>query len=181
MGPGSLAVSSPSSPGVGIGVGGSPAAEEEATAENLILWTEEQDNAVWSRTLSVIVSVDAAAAPTGPMTADGLSSLLINSTMAAQSSAVAASAGDPVTVNHALTADWVRVSATGTFVGLAYTFSVYLRGGDQGSLVQLALERAGGVLRCRLIDREDGVSAFVWGAQLEQSATATAYQRREGT
>lgn len=172
MGPGALAVSSPSSPGVGIGVGGSPAEEAGGGNPNLLLWTEEFDNAVWSKSgASVAADVDG-----------NVDRVTLTATTGSigQTSATAASVGATATATASLTASMTRFSVSGTYDGLPYTFSVEMRDAATPD-VQLRLEIVGGFLRASIRDVGDAATPECTAAQLEQSATATAYQRREGT
>lgn len=174
-----IGVSSPSSPGVGIGVGGSTGAELGPNP-NLLLWTEAFDHAAWVRT-SLAVAADFTTGPTGTATADNLTS---SSPTAAirQVSTTAASAGAAATANVNAMATWTRYSVTGSYDGLDYTFSVYMKDASGGGIptLRLRLDRSGGFLRCSIEDTGDELPYCAWGAQLEQASAPSAYQGREG-
>ena len=172
-------VRSPSTPGVGVGIGGSPVVDEPGENPNLLLWTEALDNAVWTKSAGVTVAANVAADPVSAPTADRVTSPALNGSVS-QVSLTAAATGSAVTLDYTLTTSWSRQEATGTFDGLPFTFSCYLKAGDAGSDVRLQLDRSGGFLRVQVIDRADGVVVLAWGAQLEQAASASAYRAREG-
>lgn len=150
-----------------------------AANPNLLLWTEEMDNAVWVKSGGVTVSADFANDPAGNLTADRVTSPALDGAIA-QISATAAAVGAAVTLDYALTSSWSRQEVVGSFDGLSYTFSVHLKAGDIGAAVRLQLDRSGGFLRVQVIDRADGLQVLIWGAQLEQSVSSTAYQKRSG-
>lgn len=144
-------------------------------AENLLLWTEALDNAAWTTSAgSVAVTANAAAAPAETITAESLE--FSPNARFGQTSSVAATAGAFAFHTYDTVVTWVRASVTGTFDGVAYTFSIYLWGA--GFVVQLRLERVGGFLRCSLSDAGDEAIVLAWGAQLEVGGVATPYVPR---
>lgn len=173
-------VRSPSSPGVGVGIGGSPVVEEPGANPNLLLWTEAFDNAVWTATSAAIVA-DAVADPFAVLTAETVT----NSAGGAlrQISGTASTTGAAATALVDTGGEWIRRSVSGTFDSLSYTFSVYLRDGTGGGIpsLRLRLDRSGGFLRCSIEDAGDEAIYHAWGAQLEQAASASTYQKREGS
>lgn len=160
---------------------GAPVAVAPAGANpNLLLWTEEFDNAVWAKT-NCTVRVSEAVDPGGAATADAMASTAPEAALR-QTTDVAAVAGDAVTQAVAFTTSYVRGSVTGTFDGQQYTFSIYVR--DTGLAldpsITLRLDRAGGFLRCSIEDPVgDGDYVLAW-AQLEAAGAATTYTYRGG-
>lgn len=138
---------------------------------NLLLFTEQLDNAVWTKA-SVTVTADAATDPLGGATADRIVGSSIASTVT-QASSVSAASGSGAQV-YALTTSWVRYSVTATFDVGQYTFSCWLKeasgGGSDYSLLLLV---SGGKITVRLRDGGDGVTLHAWGAKLESGATPT--------
>lgn len=170
----SLAVAIGVAVGSGAGSSGAPAANP-----NLLLWTEEFDDAVWTAT-DAVVTADQATPPLGARSE--AENVACNAPGAAirQVSTQAATSGGTATFDAAFGPPWTRFSVTGTFDGQAYTFSVYLRdtGVANDPLVTLRLDRSGGFLRCSLEDPVGDGNYMVWGAQLEAAATASSYQGR---
>jgi hypothetical protein len=137
--------------------------------------------AVWTTSGGVVlVTADSGLDPAGTdLTSDLLAFGGTGATIG-QTSATAASTGAVVVSTIAVSGSYVRSSITGTFDGLLYTLSVYLRepiGG--GSELQLRLERSGGFLRGELRDLGDSPSVLAWGWKLE-TPDLTAYVKREG-
>lgn len=170
-------------PDVNLGLGlGSAATFDDAGAPagnpNFLLFSEALDNAVWVPSGGLTVAANIALDPNGAMTAEQLESPALNAALA-QTSTVAATTGAAVFFDYTLTASWSRQQIPGVFDGVAYTFSIHLMGGDQTPM-RIQLDRAGGFLRCSIIDRTDAMVIKAWGAQLEQAASASAYVRRDG-
>lgn len=141
------------------------------------------DDAVWTKVV-VTVTPDDAASPNPPgdgsSTADLCSWGGSNRTLLQASSVVGAAGSYSTTFTPAVS--WNRETLTGSIDGADYTASVYIQDqGATGNQLRLFLEVSGGVIRVRLFSVGGSVAAHVWGWQLEQSASATAYQKREGT
>lgn len=188
----SLGVRSPSSPGVGIGVGGSTVAEAGGANPNLLLWSEEFQREAWTAN-GVTVTADNANDPDGvTVTADLL---------------------DPTPGGGGFNTFLQQVSSAVPVEGRAYTFSFWMKraqGSDEtdfrlgdgvgvssanfGSAVEwtrvsITRTAAPGSTELRVtiqpmgteIGETDLTTIWVWGAKLEEGAVATAYVKREGT
>lgn len=166
--------------GVGLGraVGSSG---EVGPAENLLTWTEELDNAVWSKNV-VTVTADDAANPSPP--GDGSTTADLCSWGGAtrhilQNTAIATAGLASFSTTFAPPAVWERKSVTGTIDGTNYTASVYVQ--DQsvsGNSLRLFLEDPTGVIRVRLLSIGGALAAHVWGFQLEVGSSPTTYVPR---
>lgn len=168
--------------GVGLSVGLAGAPQSGGAAEpnpNLLLWSEAFDNAVWVAT-SATVTANATNDPDGFPTADG-AVFTAGAGALAQTSQTAATSGSTASLVITLPGAWTRRELTGTFDGLAYTFSAWFLDNGSGADVLLRIQRSGGFLVTRIADVGGGASFFAWGAQLEQAAAATAYVKREGS
>jgi hypothetical protein len=149
--------------------------QDPTTNPNLLLWTEELDNAIWQTDSAI--TPDNAIDPLSGSTADTISFLADG--FVSQVSSTAATTGVSGNNGVILTTSWVRYEVTSTFDGLSYVFSVYLRGASGGEEVRLNLSRAGGFLKCFLIENASAPATVrAWGAQLEQAGTASTYQHR---
>lgn len=143
---------------------------------NLLLWTEEFDNAAWTKT-AVTVTADLAADPLGGSTADTAVDA-VGGGAVRQSSATTASTGSAATATVSPLATWSRFSVTGTFDGVSYTWSVHLQDLTETATLRLRLDRFAGKLRAS-VENLGGAATFnLWGAQLEQAASASAYEHR---
>lgn len=167
------------SPALGLGGPVMSQASGPPPIRNLLFWSESLDNAVWVASGGLTVAANVALDPNAAMTAEQLDSPALNAALA-QTSTTPATTGAAVLLDYNLTGAWSRQQVTGPFGGVDYTFSVYLMGGDVGSTARIQLDRSGGFLRCSIIDRTDAMLIRAWGAQLEQSAAATDYVRRDG-
>lgn len=140
------------------------------------------DNAAWTKVV-VTVTPNDAASPNPPgdgsSTADLCSWGGANRTLS-QTTTIAATAGSGA-MSFLPAATWNRETATVAIDGTSYTLSVYVQDlGATGNQLRLFVDVAGGFIRVRLVSLDGTSAAHVWGWQLEQSATATAYQKREG-
>ena len=143
---------------------------------NLLTYTEQFDNAVWNALSgALVITPNTVAAPDGTMTADSVA-----------------------------LANGFKLQALTVSVGVSYTFSVYLRTDTGTKNVQLREANGSGEKTVTVttewqrftlgydsinatnylgIDQRSGTSPsqsgtlYIWGAQLEASATATAYQK----
>jgi hypothetical protein len=181
LGPG---LHSGSALGVGISPGDSPPTAE-APAEpnpNLLLWSEEMQQAVWTVGAgTVLVTADGGLNPTGDETTADLLAFGGTGSVIGQTSATAAATGAAALSTLSLTGGYSRHSLSGTFDGVVYFLSVNLQeplGG--GSELQLRLERSGGFLRGGLRDLGDSPTVLAWGWKLE-TPDLTAYVKREGS
>lgn len=152
---------------------------------NLLLWTEEFDSPVWVKggTLAVIPNVKENPSPPGDggMTADLLTGA---SADAMTQDSIVATVGDPALSGSTVlttTAAYTRVMVTGTFDGLSYSLSYYGRAVSGFVRMRAGLAIVGGKLQAQMVLSTAGTGAWIWGAQLEQAAAPTAYQKREGT
>lgn len=141
------------------------------------------DDAVWTKVV-VTVTPDDAASPNPPGDGSSTADLCFwsgaNRTLA-QTTTVAATAGSGAT-SFLPAATWNRESVTVVIDGASYTASVYVQDqGATGNQLRLFVDVSGGFIRVRLVSLDGSSAAHVWGWQLEQSASATAYQKREGS
>jgi hypothetical protein len=153
-----------------VGAGAAPAANP-----NLLLWTEEMDEAVWIKT-SCSILVDQ----------EGVADEVLSSAAAAsvaQVSATAATTGSDVTQVALIDGGFGRFSVTGTFDGLSYTYAVDLKDTGLAATPELTLRlgRSGGFLRVAIEDAAGDADYLARNHQLEQAATPSAYVRRSGT
>ena len=140
---------------------------------NLLTYTEQFDNAAWTKSATVTVTSNSATSPIGDMTADTVSFSDISQSLVG--------------------------STTTSISGLVVTGSIYVKG-VAGETIQIA---AGGLDELFTLNGQwqrlsltktaitDTINAFnintfggatarvvnIWGAQLETGSTATAYQR----
>lgn len=161
---------------------------------NKLIYTQQFDNATWTKanatSVTPTVSANAAMAPDGTMTADEVAfgaidavedasvirqSLTLGSSVKTGSVYLKAKTAGDVgkslflyfnasgsrvdQVGHVLTADWVRVSTTGLTATGNSLFSVATLGSSLGGANQ------------------DACAAYMWGAQVEEGAAASAYQQ----
>lgn len=145
---------------------------------NLLLWTEELDDPVWTATDASVLA-DQSTTPLGARSqAEEIQSLAATSAVRQVTTTAATTGG--ASAARAITGLWARYSVTGVFDGQSYTFSVYLRdtGVAAAPSVTLRIDRSGGFLRCSLEDPVGDGDYLAWGAQLEAAASASAYQSR---
>ena len=154
-----------------------PAMPEDEPNPNLLLWSEEMQQATWSKT-SCTATADAGADPLSGATAD---EVVFAATGVLAQTAFAATTGATVFLNHTLSSGWVRYSLTGTFDGTAYVLSVWINEpSGSNSELRLQMHRVGGVVVCSLRNTGDDPTVLVWGWKLE-TPDLTAYVKREGT
>lgn len=166
--------------GLSVGLGGAPQSGAPAAPNpNLLLWSEQFQQAVWAK-MSATVDADVALNPAGTeTTADRISLTGLGSII--QLSATGATTGATVTHNVTLTGGFERYDLSGTFDGAVYAASVYIREeGATGFTVRLQLLRSGGFIALRFVDTGDEPVFLAWGAKLE-TPSLTAYVKREGT
>lgn len=167
--------------GIGLAVGLGPPSAGGAggggTNPNLLLWTENFENPVWTLTNGDIIALDQ----------DGTADEFASTGAAAairQASTTAAATGGPYTAGAAMGgSSLVRFSVSGSFGGLLYIFSVMLK--DTGAAavpsLTLRLDRSGGFIRCSIEDSVGDGDFLVGYAQLEQAASFTSYHSRGGS
>lgn len=163
---------------VAIAAGSAPVAGAGGSSinANLLLYTEEFDNAVWTK-FSAVVTPNAGNSPLGSATADEIA--LIGSI--SQVSSVPASSGSAINTDVSPAAAWQRFLVTATFDVGVYTFSVWLRDlAENGLGVTLSLVVSGGFIAARLVDQGDEAVFQAWGAKLETGATATGDETNYG-
>lgn len=161
--------------GVGVGVGLAPEVPQAAgggSNPNLLLFPEAFDNAVWVKTATGVTAnlSDGVNANADQLAMSGTAGIVT------QTTAVAVGAGSAAGLDVALTPFPVRSQVSGTFGGVAYTFSVVLSSEDVGQTVFLLISRVGGVLQVMLTDSDATDPTFTaWGAKLEQAPAFTTY------
>ena len=148
-----------------------PSVLVEAQATNLLLYSQEFDNAWWKKNSSTVTANDAVA-PDGTTTAEKLALGGVNFARIFRNSTVTTSnthtfsiwmkgtAGEQVTLEAGsgsssvvLTADWVRYSVVNT-------------GGETSTNVKVINRHTNG---------DDANDIYIWGAQLEEASTASSY------
>ena len=148
-----------------------PSVLVETQSTNLLLYSQEFDNAWWKKNSST-VTANAAVAPDGTTTAEKLALGGVNSARVFRNSTVTTSnthvlsiwmkgtAGEKVTIEAGsggnsvtLTADWVRYNVVNT-------------GGETSTNVRV-INRAA--------DGDDANDVFIWGIQLEEASTPSSY------
>ena len=159
---------------------GAPAASSPSANPNLLLWSEEMQQAAWTQTGDVTVSANAGLNPAGDEnTGDDLSFGAVNARHG-QTTSIAATTGAAVFLNITLTGSYAPKSLSGTFDGTTYYLSLYIfEPSAGGSDIQLRLEIVGGFLTASLRDTGDDPVVRVWGWKLE-TPTLTDYVKREG-
>lgn len=169
--------------GIGLAVGlGSPPGGGGAAAPNpnLLLWTEEFDNAAWVKT-GASIEADNTAGPISGTTADRINYSAPFGTVA-QASGVAAATGSEAHLDiFDVATVWTRYEISGTFDGVAYVFSIYLKQTEAGIGGRIRIQRSGGFISGSAEDIGDVGSCWTCCAQLEVGSTATAYVRRGGS
>ncbi len=159
----------------GLTMGGEAwAPAEDEPNPNLLLWSEQFQQAAWTKT-NATVTADVGADPLGGTTADQIAFLAGGAVR--QVTAVAAASGVAVTATIATNDE--RPSATGTFDGTVYVFSVHPEPVGGAADIRLRIDRSGGFLRVSIEDAGDEATMTVWGAKLE-TPDLTAYVKREG-
>lgn len=144
---------------------------------NLLRWTEEFGNAVWTAS-AVTVAEDVHEDPLGGSTADSVEDTIGGGAIR-QTTLTAAASGSAATALFSPTASWgPRYSVSGTFDGLAYTWSVWVLDPTASATLRLRLDRFAGKLRCSVENPSGAVLIYLWGAQLEQAGTVGPYTHR---
>jgi hypothetical protein len=157
------------------------AGTEQVAQRNLLRFTEEFDNAAWTKVSGALVTQDTETAPNGTVTADtfngaGYLQQSVTST-GVQTFSVYAKAG--------VGASFVL---GGTGIGTLATFDLSAQTATVGTGISAAItDQGSGWFRCvvsfdfvvssvRIIGTSIGNTIYIWGAQLELGDTATAYQ-----
>ena len=155
-----------------------PAMPEGEPNPNLLLWSEEMQQATWSKT-SCTATANVGTDPLGGATADEVA---FAATGVLAQTTIAATAGATAQVLISLADSWAtRHTLTGVFDGITYLLSVWVRepsGG--GAELRLQMHRVGGFVVCSLRNTGDDPTVLVWGWKLE-TPDLTAYVKREGT
>ena len=148
-----------------------PSVLVETQSTNLLLYSQEFDNAYWKKNSSTVTANDAVA-PDGTTTAEKLALGGVNAARVFRNSTVTTSnthvlsiwmkgtAGEKVSIEAGsggssvtLTADWVRYNVVNT-------------GGETSTNVRV-INRAA--------DGDDANDVFIWGIQLEEASTPSSY------
>ena len=138
---------------------------------NLLTFTEQFENAAWSKT-DITVTANAAVAPDGTMTADRIAATVDNGRIQQGTSQTVQ------TYTHSL---WVR-SESGTVSGSIYGISSFatrtqFTATTTWQRVSNTVTSLGGTRILTIELNTAGTSILIWGAQLEVGSTATNYQR----
>ena len=161
---------------------------------NLLTYTEQFDNAAWTKANATIVA-NSAVAPDGTLTADTLVSTTTNTAKYAFQSGLPSTVGTFTVYAKAAGETVVSLWFTGASVGAVFTLtgsgSTTLNGATYSSITAVG----DGWYRCQVYYSSatttahiylrngsgfigDGTSGIlIWGAQLETGSTATAYQK----
>lgn len=166
--------------GVGLGAGlGSDGAASAAPAEpnpNLLLWSEETQQAAWVKT-GAAVTADFGLDLDGQMTADRVAFDPFGTIT--QTSATAVTTGADASEAKLATATLQRFSISGTFDGATYYLSCCAKTAAGTVDFGMTLRQSGGFLQVEAQDFGDGGTIqFSWW-KLE-TPTLTAYVKREG-
>ena len=156
-------------------LGSAPVSAPAGPNPNLLLWTDELDQAsVWTATNCSVVADQDGVADELVSTAPG--SALRQVTMTAAAAGAAATA----TITPSGTAAFAHGEVSGTFDGVLYTFSGEFRDAGGGETVDMKIDRSGGFLRCSL---EEPIGDGVYMARHLQLEVGpfTSYQHRGGT
>ena len=166
--------------GLGTGLGGDGAASAAPAAPNpnLLVWSEEMQQAAWTAS-GATVTADAGLDPLGGLTADLV--VFGSGGTSISQAAFAATTGATVVLDFSPIASWdTRYSLTGTFDGAVYVLSVQVNQPVPGGDLRLQMHLVGGFLVVSLRNTGDDPSVLVWGWKLETPGL-TAYVKREGT
>jgi hypothetical protein len=168
--------------GLGLGAGlGSPSAGGGGGAvgppnPNLLLWSEDLDNASWAKTGCMVVANQGGTTGTADEIISSAGTAAVR-----QVTSIAASSGSAATATTAFHAgSFGRDSVTGTFDGLPYTFSAESRDSGGGETYTLRLDVVGGFLRVSVEEPVGDGDALFQYFQLEQAAAFTTYHSRGG-
>lgn len=150
--------------GIGVGIGAGIGGASPAVNPNLLRWTEEFDNAVWTKT-DVVITADADGA------ADQAAFGITGGAVLGQVSQTAAATGAAVNLAVTPTPAYVRYDIGGTFDGQLYTLSIEIKSAAADG-VTLGLLRTGGFLTAQITstDDVDPRTLLVKNAQLERGA-----------
>lgn len=160
--------------GFGLGAGGDApliTPSGPSSNPNLLLFPEAFDNTAWSKANSVITPNP------GDLTHPTADRVVMSggAGIVAQASTTAAVSGASVSHGFSFAGVWERQGVTGTFDGLAYTFSLEFLGLG-GEDILLVINRVGGVLKVSFSDASELNPTFlVDNAKLEQSASFSGY------
>lgn len=151
--------------------------EPKGGRRNLLTYTEQFDNAAWTKT-SVTVTANTAIAPDGTLTADLMTG---GSNWFAGTATGAGAANQQLTGSiwvyppAGITSLTIRIDRTGVAQGNQTVKTVVPETWNR--VTHTATLDAGTAAPVLRIDLTGGASLTVWGAQLELGSTATAYQR----
>jgi hypothetical protein len=146
---------------------------------NLLTWTEQFDNASWSKVVGATVSANTAVAPDGTTTADTISFNTTNGNRVEQTGGTAIN-GETLTVSM-----WLKGTGTinlnvgtDTGVGGSGETTIALTSSWVRYSTSVTLSSPTGSRRAMVIWRtgNTATSVDVWGAQLELGSVATDYQ-----
>ena len=162
---------------------------------NLLTYTEQFDNAVWNKA-NVSISANASTAPDGSLTADLATSSSAAGYIYPNPSIFAAAGGN--TYTHSVyikagtaTSIQLLVAAAATYIG-TYNLSTGVASTATANTTVSMVDAGGGWYRCIITCGSvannaytelqmgrvaNGLTFSIWGAQLEISSTATAYQK----
>jgi hypothetical protein len=168
--------------GVGLSAelgGGAPqggAMPEVDPNPNLLLWSEEMQQATWAAA-DAVVTANQGQDELGATTADEIAFAVGGTVMQATGIAAVAGANQGATFEPPPARE--RFSHSGVFDGTTYQFSAFLESATGGQ-IRLELLRSGGFLAVRFRDIGDETVVLVSQVKLE-TPTLTAYVKREGT
>lgn len=164
--------------GIGLAVGLGPPSDGAgggAANPNILLWTDELDQAVWVKTnCTVFPDVDGVADEFSSLAAGA--SVAETTTVAAATGAVATGTFSPSPTGYQ------HGEVSGTFDGVLYTLSCEAKDGGAAATPSLTLtiDRSGGFLRCTVSDPAGDGDYNIRHLQLEVGPFSS-YQHRGGT
>jgi hypothetical protein len=158
------------SPGTFVGSNG--LIQLSTASANLLLWTQEFDNAAWVKT-SVNPTANSVAAPDGTMTADTLTASGANGTTLQTYTAAAVPYVFSVWLRRLTGTGNIQLTVDGATYSTVAVTATWTR--FEATLTPAAGSRTAGI---RIVTSGDAV--YAWGAELELGSTATAYTRNVG-
>lgn len=161
-----------------VGLTAAPQAGGSAAPNpNLLLWSEELQQATWSKS-GAVATADFGLDSAGQMTADRV--VFDPFGTVTQTTATAASSGAEATEAKLATATLQRFSVSGTFDGVDYHWSCYAKTASGTADFILTARRSGGFIQVEVQDFGDGATIqFSW-LKLE-TPDLTTYVKREGS
>lgn len=160
--------------GLSPALGSAPVSAPAGPNPNLLLWTDEVDNAAWVKTNTTVLADQNGVADQLTSTAAGAAVRQVTTTAASTGAAATA------TITPSGTASFNHGEVSGTFDGVLYTFSAEFKDAGGGETVDMKIDRSGGFLRCSLEEAIGDGDYLVRHLQLEVGPFSS-YQHRGGS